>query len=59
MLYENKYLQDLFKFDRIAQNLDKFARPVSQDKYENYNNGELYDIGDISALNNGLRINKE
>ena len=37
-------------FDQIAQDLGKYARPASQDEYEDYSNGEPYDIGKISAL---------
>ena len=51
-LYERKSTQDqdLDVFDRIAQDLGKYARPASQDEYEDYANGEPYDIGKVSAL---------
>lgn len=42
--------QDLDEFDRIARDLGKYARPASQDEYEDYSNGEPYDIGKMSAL---------
>ena len=42
--------QDLNEFNQIAQDLGKYARPASQDEYEDYSNGEPYDIGKISAL---------
>ena len=35
--YEKNIPQDLDDFDRIAQDLGKFARPASQDEYEDYN----------------------
>jgi len=51
-VYEKQPSQDkdLDKFDRIAQSLGKYTRPVSQDEYEDYCNGEPYDIGKMSAL---------
>ena len=51
-VYERKSTQDqdLDVFDQIAQDLGKYARPSSQDEYEDYSNGEPYDIGKISAL---------
>lgn len=42
--------QDLDVFDQIVQDLGKYAWPASQDEYEDYSNGEPYDIGKISAL---------
>lgn len=36
--------QDLDDFDRIAQDLGKFARPASQDEYEDYNSESPYEI---------------
>lgn len=51
-LYERKPSQDqdLDVFDQIAQDLGKYAWPTNQDEYEDYSNGEPYDIGKISAL---------
>ena len=38
-------------FDQIAQSLKQASRPASQDKYEDYNSGEPYELGKgISAL---------
>jgi hypothetical protein len=37
-------------FDQIAQKLGKYARPASQDEYEDYIHGEPYDIGKMPAL---------
>ena len=42
--YERKPSQDLDDFDRIAEDLGKFARPASQDEYEDYSNGEVCEI---------------
>ena len=42
--------QDLDEFNRIAQDLGKYARPASQDEWEDYSNGEPYDIRKISTL---------
>jgi hypothetical protein len=36
--------QDLDDFDRIAQDLGKFARLSSQDEYKDYNAESLYEI---------------
>jgi hypothetical protein len=36
--------QDLDDFDRIAQDLGKFARPASQDEFEDYNAESPYEI---------------
>jgi hypothetical protein len=51
-LYERKSSQDqdLDAFDQIARNLGKYTRPASEDEYEDYSNGEPYDIGKVSAL---------
>ena len=51
-LYERKLSQDqdLDVFDQIARDLGKYAWPANQDEYEDYSNGEPYDIGKISAL---------
>ena len=42
--------QELDVFDQIAQKLGKYARPASQDEYQDYCNGEPYDIGKMPAL---------
>ena len=42
--------QELDVFDQIAQKLGKYARPASQDEYEDYIYEELYDIGKMPAL---------
>jgi len=42
--------QELDVFDQIAQKLGKYARPASQDEYEDYIHGEPYDIGKMPAL---------
>jgi hAT family protein len=42
--------RDQDDYDQIAQDLRKYTRPASQDEYEDYSNGEPYDIGKISAL---------
>jgi hypothetical protein len=42
--------QELDAFDRIAQKLEKYTRPASEDEYQDYCAGEPYDIGKISAL---------
>jgi hypothetical protein len=44
---ETKELDD---FDEIAEKLAKYARPASQDEYEDYCQGETCDIGELSAL---------
>jgi hypothetical protein len=36
--------QELDDFDQIAQDLDKFARPASQDEYDDYNTESPYEI---------------
>lgn len=36
--------QNLDDFDRIAQDLEKFARPASEDEYEDYNSESPYEI---------------
>ena len=43
-------LKELDAFDQIAQNLGKYTRPTSQDEYQDYISGELYDIGKMLAL---------
>jgi hypothetical protein len=42
--------QELDVFDQIAQKLGKYTRPASQDEYQDYCNGELYDIRKMLAL---------
>jgi hypothetical protein len=42
--YEKNASQDLDDFDRIAQDLGKFARPASQDQFEDYNAESPYEI---------------
>jgi hypothetical protein len=42
--YEKNASQDLDDFDRIAQDLGKFARPASQDEFEDYNAESPYEI---------------
>ena len=42
--------KELDKFDKVTQNLRKYYRPTSQDEYQDYISGELYDIGKMSAL---------
>ena len=42
--------QELDAFDQIAQKLGKYTQPASQDEYQDYCNGELYDIGKMLAL---------
>jgi hypothetical protein len=44
---EEKELDD---FDEIVQKLGQYTRPGSQDEYEDYCQGEPYDIKDLSAL---------
>jgi hypothetical protein len=36
--------KELDDFDQIAQDLGKFARPASQDEYEDYNSESSYEI---------------
>jgi hypothetical protein len=53
LLYDTAYQeqeQELDTFDQIAQSLGKYARPASQDKYQDYCNRELYNIGKMPAL---------
>jgi hypothetical protein len=38
------------EFDEIAESLKKYARPASQDEFQDYCNGEPYDIGKQTAL---------
>jgi hypothetical protein len=42
--------KELDVFDQIAQDLGKYTRPASQDEYQDYTNGEPYDIGKMTAL---------
>jgi hypothetical protein len=53
-LYNNvtKKLQEkeLDIFDQIAQDLRKYTRPASQDKFQDYSSRELYNIGKITVL---------
>ena len=42
--------KELDVFDQIAQNLKKYTRPASQDEFQDYCNGEPYDIGKMTAL---------
>jgi hypothetical protein len=37
--------QELDDFDQIAQNLGSYTRPASEDEFQDYCNGEPYDIG--------------
>jgi len=36
--------RELNTYDQIAQSLKQVARPASQDEYEDYNSGELYEL---------------
>ena len=42
--------KELDTFDRIAQTLGEVNRPANQDEYQDYNSGELYELGEASAL---------
>ena len=42
--------RELDAFDQIAQRLGKYTQPASQDEYQDYCNGEPYDIGKMLAL---------
>jgi hypothetical protein len=42
--------KELDIFDQIAQDLGKYTRPASQDEFQDYCNGEPYDIGKMTAL---------
>ena len=42
--------QELDVFDQIAQKLGNYARPASQDEYQDYIHREPYDIGKMLAL---------
>jgi hypothetical protein len=42
--------QELDRFDQIAQKLEKYAQPASQDEYQDYIHRELYNIGKMPAL---------
>jgi hypothetical protein len=42
--YERKTSQDLDDFEQIIEDLDKFARPASQDEFEDYNSESPYKI---------------
>jgi hypothetical protein len=42
--------RELTVFDQIAQDLRKYSRPASQDEFQEYCNGDPYDIGEITAL---------
>jgi hAT family C-terminal dimerisation region len=42
--------KELDVFDQIAQNLKKYTQPASQDEFQDYCNGEPYDIGKMTAL---------
>jgi hypothetical protein len=57
--YESKCLQDLSEFDRIAQNLDKFAQSVNQNKTKTIVIGNRTILRIYPFLNDNLRINKE
>jgi hypothetical protein len=37
--------RELNTFDQIAQSLSQVARPISQDKYKDYNTEEPYSLG--------------
>jgi hypothetical protein len=42
--------RELDAFDQMAQKLDKYIRPASQDEYQDYCSGEPYNIGKMPAL---------
>ena len=42
--------QELDVFDQIAQKLGRYAQPASQNEYQDYIQGEPYDIGKMPAL---------
>ena len=42
--------QELDAFDQMAQKLDKYIRPASQDEYQDYCSREPYNIGKMPAL---------
>jgi hypothetical protein len=42
--------EEIDVFDQIAQNLGSYARPASQDEFQDYCSGEPYDIGKMLAL---------
>jgi hypothetical protein len=42
--------KELDIFDQIAQNLKKYTWPASKDKFQDYYNRELYNIGKITVL---------
>ena len=47
---EQEQERELDAFDQIAWKLGKYTRPASQDEYQDYCNGEPYDIGKMPAL---------
>jgi len=47
---EKEKEKELDVFDRIAQDLGKYARPTSQDEFQDYCNKNPYDIGKMTAL---------
>lgn len=42
--------RELDAFDKIAKKLGSYTRPASQDEFEDYCSGELYNIGKLPAL---------
>jgi hypothetical protein len=49
-LQERSEERELDMFDQIAQKLERYARSIEQDEYQDYCNGEPHDIGKTSAL---------
>jgi hypothetical protein len=52
--YDNPYREpepekELDAFDKIAKKLTNYTRPSSQDEFQDYCDGEPYDIGKMSA----------
>ena len=42
--------KELDIFNQIAQDLEKYTQPTSQDEFQDYYSRELYNIGKITAL---------
>jgi len=49
-LCERKPSQNLSELRKLMQDMHTFTRPASQDEFEDYCNGEPYDLGKITAL---------
>jgi hAT family C-terminal dimerisation region len=48
--FEPEREKELDVFDQIAQDLEKYTQPASQDEFEDYCTKEPYSIGEMTAL---------